>query len=111
MRLWKWGNDIHNTGYRIFTLFYSRKLRSDLYLFHYPQGSWIPKHKDPAKYGPHFRLNLEIVRPKKGGVFKCQNVVFSCFNGRLFLFRADANYHSVSKIEEGSRWVLSFGFT
>lgn len=109
MRLWRWGNDVHNTGYRIFTLMYIKKIRWDIYLFHYPEGSYIPKHKDPSKYGKHYRFNITLKKPKKGGEFKCRNVVFKW--KRFCLFRADANYHRVTKIEQGSRWVLSFGFT
>jgi hypothetical protein len=110
MRVWRWGNDIHNTGYRIFTFWYSRLLGLDCYLFHYPTGSRIPKHKDPSKYGPHYRLNFELIKAKKGGVFQCRKNIFSLW-GRVHLFRADKHYHKVTPIEEGSRWVLSFGFT
>jgi hypothetical protein len=81
----------------------------DCYLFHYPTGSYIPKHKDPKKFGKQYRLNIEIIKPKKGGVFQCNKIILSLF-GRVFLFRADSEYHRVTKIEEGERWVLSFGF-
>jgi hypothetical protein len=81
----------------------------DCYLFHYPLGAYIPKHKDPAKFGKQYRLNIELIPADKGGVFKCRNVIFSLFN-RIYLFRADAEYHSVTPVAEGSRWVLSFGF-
>ena len=110
MRLWRWGYDKFDTGYRIFTLAYSRWLGFDCYLFHYPTGSFIPKHKDPAKFGPHYRFNIELVKAKKGGEFLCKEMIFSLRN-RIHFFRADDSYHQVTKIEEGSRWVLSFGFT
>ena len=109
LRLFRWGNDKFNTGYRIFTLFYSTKLKWDIYIFHYKEGSYIPKHKDPSKYGKHYRFNIELKKPDKGGKFICDNVVFKWW--RFCLFRADANYHKVTKIEKGSRWVLSFGCT
>lgn len=108
--MWRWGNDIYKTGYRIFTLYYIKCLRADCYLFHYPKGSSIPRHKDPKKYGPHYRLNFEIRRPKKGGKFHSEKTVFSLFD-RVHLFRADKYYHYVTEVEEGSRYVLSFGFT
>jgi hypothetical protein len=108
--MWRWGNDLYNTGYHIFTILYSRWLGIDIYLFHYPEGSCIPKHKDPAKYGPHYRFNVELKKAKVGGEFKCANKVFSWWN-RVHLFRADANYHRVTKIEKGSRWVFSIGWT
>ena len=109
MRLWRWGYDQFYTGYRIFTIAYIKWLRWDIYLFHYPTGSLIPKHKDPAKYGAHYRFNVTLKKAKQGGEFKCNNVVFKWW--RFCLFRADANYHSVTRIEQGSRWILSFGFT
>lgn len=80
----------------------------DCYLFYYPKGSYIPKHKDPGKFGKQYRLNFEIVKAKKGGQFQCKKIIWSLWN-RIFLFRADAEYHKVSKIEEGCRIVLSFG--
>lgn len=110
MRLWRWGYDKFDTGYKIFTLAYSKRFGFDCYLFYYPQGSFIPKHKDPAKYGPHYRLNFELVKAKNGGKFICDRTVFSLF-GRIHCFRADAFYHQVTPIEEGCRWVLSFGKT
>ena len=109
LRLFRWGNDKFNTGYRIFTLFYSHKLKWDIYIFHYKEGSYIPKHKDPSKYGKHYRFNIELKKADKGGKFICSSVVFKWW--RFCLFQADANYHKVTKIEKGSRWVLSFGFT
>lgn len=108
LALWKWGNDIYDTGYRIFTIAYSRKFGFDCYLFCYPTGSYIPKHKDPSKYGAQYRLNFELIKATKGGQFKCNNIIFSLFN-RIYLFRADTEYHSVTTVEEGKRVVLSFG--
>lgn len=108
--MWKWGEDKFKTGYKLFTIFYSKLLGIDIYLFHYPQGSFIPKHKDPGKSGAHYRFNIELVAAKKGGVFICENKILALFS-RIYLFRADTNYHQVSVIEEGCRIVLSFGWT
>lgn len=80
----------------------------DCYLFYYPTGSYIPKHKDPSKYGAQYRFNIELVSAKKGGKFICRNNIFQLFD-KIFLFRADTEYHKVTKIEEGCRIVLSFG--
>lgn len=107
LKMWRWGNDKFATGYRIFTLFHSKTLGIDLYLFRYPEGSFIPKHKDPKTNGPTTRINLELRKAQQGGVFKCKRK-WSLFD-RLHVFRADRDYHSVSKIEKGSRWVLSLG--
>jgi hypothetical protein len=72
------------------------------------KGSYIPKHKDPGKHCKVYRLNIELRKAKKGGEFKCKNTIWQWRN-RIYCFRADANYHQVTPIEEGSRWVLSFG--
>lgn len=108
MRLWRWGNDTYDTGYRIFTLFFSKLLGMDIYLFHYKQGSYIPKHKDPSKGKRMYRLNFEIIKSDKGGQFICNKMIWH-WRDRIYFFRADDSYHKVTPIEQGSRWVLSFG--
>ena len=80
----------------------------DCYLFYYPKGSYIPKHKDPSKHGKQYRFNIELIPAKKGGKFICKNMIINWFN-RIYLFRADAEYHSVTEIEEGCRILLSVG--
>lgn len=86
---------------------YSERLKADCYLIHYPQGASIPPHKDKVKDGNMYRLNIEIWKSKRGGKFRCNNV-FSLFN-RIYLFRPDIEKHSVTEVEEGSRWVFSIG--
>ena len=81
----------------------------DCYLFYYPKNSFIPKHKDPSKFGDQYRFNIELIKAKKGGIFICKNIIFNLLD-RIYLFRADASYHKVTRIEEGVRIVLSFGF-
>lgn len=56
----------------------------------------------------HYRLNVVLKKPDKGGEFICNNKL-SLFNGRVVLFRADTEYHKITKIEKGSRWLLSLG--
>ena len=105
--MWKWGDDAYHTGYRIFTLFFSKVF--DCYVFHYKEGSYIPRHKDPGSGRRVYRLNIELVKAKKGGTFVCKKLIWSKW-GRVYLFRADDSYHYVTPIEQGSRWLLSFGF-
>lgn len=104
--MFRWGYDKFDTGYKLFTLAFCR--RFDCYLFRYPTGSRIPKHKDPSFGLRHYRLNIELVRAKRGGQFICPNMIFSFW--RIHFFRADDSYHWVTPIEEGTRWLLSFGF-
>lgn len=106
LRLWKWGNDSYHTGYRIFTLCFSKLF--DCYIFHYKLGSYIPKHKDPSAGRKIYRLNIELVKAAKGGQFVCNKMIWSLWN-RIYLFRADDSYHYVTLIEQGSRWVFSIG--
>ena len=107
MSLWKWGDDTYHTGYRIFTLAFSKMF--DCYIFHYKEGSYIPKHKDPSCGRKIYRLNFELVKAKEGGQFVCNNMIFSLF-GRIHFFRADTSYHYVTPITKGKRILLSFGF-
>ena len=90
----------------MFTLLYFKYF--DCYLFHYKQGSYIPKHKDPSGGRRIYRLNIELIKAKSGGEFVCNKMIWSC--GRVHLFRADTSYHYVTPIESGSRWLFSLGF-
>jgi hypothetical protein len=81
----------------------------DCYIFHYKLGSYIPRHKDPSGGRRIYRLNIELKSATRGGQFTCGKIIWQ-FRQRIYLFRADANYHYVTPIEDGSRWLLSFGF-
>jgi hypothetical protein len=104
--LWKWGEDTYHTGYKIFTIFFTQII--DIYLFYYKQGSYIPKHKDPPSNKKIYRLNIELVKAKKGGQFICKKMIWSKWN-RIYLFRADNSYHYVTPVEQGYRLLLSCG--
>lgn len=80
----------------------------DLYLFHYKEGSYIPKHKDPKKYGKQYRINLVLWKPTSGGHFWCKGDHINLYD-RLIIFRADKYYHGIDKVTSGSRILLSLG--
>lgn len=81
----------------------------DMYFLHFPKGCKVVRHKDPTPHKKHFRLNLVLLKPKKGGIFDCE---YSFINtGRVHFFRADAFDHSMSKIEEGECLMFSIGWT
>lgn len=101
LKLWKWGVDKF-VGYRLFTVFYSKIF--DIYLFDYPEGSHIPKHKDPGRW--HYRFNIFFGKGKSE--FICQDALIN--NKYISLFRADKYYHKTSIVKGGNRYVLSFGF-
>jgi hypothetical protein len=56
----------------------------------------------------HFRLNLILKRPKAGGEFVCVDPIFE--TRRIKLFRSDLSVHSVTRVQGGSRYVLSLGW-
>ena len=107
LKLWRWGEDTYRTGYKIFTIFFSKCF--DTYIFHYREGTYIPKHKDPSSGRKIYRLNIELVKAVSGGQFICNKMIWQ-WKDRIYLFRADTSYHYVTPIEKGSRWLLSFGF-
>ena len=83
-------------------------IKFDMYLLRFREGSEIEKHKDEVKKGNHYRLNIVIKKSKSGGEFVCENPIYE--NSRIKYFRPDISYHSVTKIEQGTRYVLSIGW-
>lgn len=108
LKLFRWGNDVHDTGYRIFTLAFSKRFGFDCYLFYYKEGSYIPKHKDPSNGQAMYRFNIELWKAYVGGKFVCPKMLWQ-WRERFYFFRADTSYHHVTPIEKGCRIVLSFG--
>jgi hypothetical protein len=91
------------------TFINNKRFKLDMHLIQYPTGSSIPPHKDKANFDQrHYRLNIEVKRPKKGGKFECGKCIFRFW--RIAFFRPDVEAHSVTKIEAGKRYVLSFGW-
>jgi len=80
----------------------------DCYLIRYPEDSFIMPHTDPVTAGRHYRLNIVLKSPKRGGEFICADPIFETH--RIKLFRPDACEHSVTRVEGGSRYVLSIGW-
>ena len=80
----------------------------DLYLLKYPEGSYIPAHKDPVPGFEHHRINIVLIKPKAGGQFWMENIPETA--KRFIYFRSDITTHGIKKIERGTRWVLSFGW-
>jgi hypothetical protein len=80
----------------------------DSYLIRYPEGSSIPPHTDPVQRGRHYRLNVILKSPRSGGEFVCATPIYA--SARIKLFRPDRCEHSVTRVEGGSRYVLSIGW-
>lgn len=102
------------TGYKTLTLFSVKVpvkiklLGFDGHIIHYPDGSNIKPHKDTVQEGKHYRINLVLKRPERGGKFGCEGKFINIGN-RLFVFRPDIQEHFVSSCI-GSRIVLSIGW-
>lgn len=80
--------------------------RVSLNLVTYPQGHSVLRHNDPMGSGRYFKLNIVLKKASEGGEFRADKVIFKLFN-RVFLFRPDIYSHSVTKIEQGHRKLLS----
>lgn len=105
----RWQKGRQQSGYDKMLLAQSMwPLPFDLYILRFPQGAEIAPHTDPVSFGRHYRLNIVIKRAKVGGEFHCATPIYE--NARIKFFRPDACEHSVSKIEEGTRYVLSIGW-
>ncbi len=87
-----------------------RSKRMNVYLVRYPEGHKVGPHLDMIAHGRLYKLNCVLVKPGEGGEFVCEKNIVNLF-GRVILFRPDLYQHRVSKIERGSRWLLSFALT
>lgn len=96
------------------------RLKCDCYLIFYPEGGGVEPHYDPSPvdgYG-HHRVNITIVKPKRGGTFKyrlsddpfMRGIIFVPNNQRFIRFRPDLHEHWIVPVAEGYRLVLSFGW-
>ena len=109
MMLFRWQTGRQKTGYQKMLLAtLSWPIKFDVYVLKFCTGHEIPPHTDEVEEGRHFRLNVVLKHPKKGGVFHCEDVIFETRS--IKLFRPDITEHSVSRIEQGERYVLSLGW-
>lgn len=110
--MWKWEKGRQGSGYNKMLLFRtSWPIHFDYYLLHYPEQSYLPSHTDPVDGYKHYRLNIILKRPKDGGLFICPKPIWELGVGhRVVFFRSDEMVHGLTRIYEGSRWVLSFGW-
>ena len=97
-----------SAGVKTRVLFHYKHL--SIYLVRYPEGHKVVPHVDMISGGRLYKLNCVLVKPESGGEFVCDKSLFNLF-GRLILFRPDLHQHRVSRIERGSRWLLSFALT
>lgn len=105
----KWVKGRQESGYYKMKIFISGYFKCDMYLLKFNEGSFIDPHIDEVndKY-EHHRLNIILKKAKEGGEFICKNIIFR--NSFLNYFRPDVEEHSVTKINEGTRYLLSIGW-
>jgi hypothetical protein len=120
--MFNWVKGRQNTGYEKLKIF--QFLNMDCYILRYKVGDYIPWHTDPVPGKRHYRLNFELKQAEIGGT--CLYMPWAnsddelnyqrrkaCFilsdNRRFVLFRSDIIPHKVTKIEKGTRIVLTFG--
>ena len=109
--MFNWQEGRQGSGYRKALLATSKFLKFDLYLLHYPDGSYIAWHTDPAVEGyEHHRINITLKKPRGGGQFITRkgNVTIM-WKSRIVKFRPDITEHCVSMCH-GERYVLSLGW-
>jgi hypothetical protein len=107
--LWRWQRGRQASGYdKLLLGGLLWPLPCDCYLLRFPEGAHVPPHVDRVASGRHYRLNIILRAAKRGGEFCCERPIY--VNKRVKFFRPDVETHSVSQIEEGSRWVLSIGW-
>lgn len=105
----RWQTGRQKSGYhKLLLLRCSRILKFDVYLLRYPTGSVVPKHTDKVQSGRHYRMNVIVKRAKLGGDFHCDDAIIHL--RRFILFRPDLCEHHVSRIQDGSRYVISVGW-
>ena len=80
----------------------------DAYILRFREGAEIPPHTDPVAQGRHYRCNIVLKRARSGGEFVCATPIFA--SRRIKLFRPDACEHAVTRVTQGSRYVLSIGW-
>ena len=82
----------------------------DMWIIRYPDGSYIPPHKDEATvFGlRHRRLNALVRAPARGGELVAGGDLIQMRVGDGLLFYPDETEHAVSKVE-GVRLVFSVG--
>lgn len=102
----RWERGRRDSGYDKLLLVEGR--RFDVYLLRFPTGSFVPPHRDPIDGVGHLRLNLVLIPARSGGEFECDAAILD--RPRIKLFRSDLHAHAVTRVEAGTRWLLSFGF-
>lgn len=105
----RWRRGRQQSGYdKVLLLQAVWPLPFDIYILRFRKGAQIFPHTDPVSRGRHFRCNMVLTRARVGGDFICATPIFA--TSRIKIFRPDACEHGVTRVERGSRYVLSIGW-
>ena len=105
----RWVDGRQGGGYRKMLLFSSVKRQLDVYLLHFPEGSEVPIHVDPAPEGfIHKRLNIFLKRAKEGGQIFVEGPVLNI--GPFNYFMPSVWRHLMTRVTKGSSYILSIGW-
>ena len=105
----KWEKGRQGTGYLKLPIIFTKfPIPWDVHILKMPERSRIKLHTDPVPNYKVYRLNIVLREPKEGGKFICPSAMINF--RRLKYFRPDVMPHSISRIEEGERLVLSIGW-
>ena len=78
----------------------------DINLIKILTGTQIPWHTDPIIGKRHYRLNIDLVKPKVGGHFIGKSLWKL---PRITLIRPDIHLHKVTEVFKGHSLILSIG--
>jgi hypothetical protein len=107
----KWIKGRQDTGYYKMKIVESKWLKFDIYLLKFPKNSYVPYHTDDVYGYKHHRINI-IRNAKSGGYFYLRKGIGMSSMSRNIInkFRPDIQTHAVTKVESGTRYVLSIGW-
>jgi hypothetical protein len=105
----RWQRGRQQSGYDKRLLLWGRwPLPFDVYILRLRQGASISPHVDAVSTGDHYRLNIVVKCTEAGGEFVCATPIYE--SARIKYFRPDACEHSVTRVDQGTRYVLSVGW-
>lgn len=115
-----WERGRQDGGYDKLKLLESKRLRFDLYLLRFPEGSVVPMHRDPSPDGfSHHRVNITLRFAARGGLTliarqpelgQLETPKYRYEERRWYRFRPDLYTHMMTSVREGSVLMLSFGW-
>lgn len=104
----KWHEGRQGTGYRVLTLFESKRLKCDLHIIKVEAQGHVPEHLDAVGGDyEHHRVNMHMSAPQpKSIVYIGRTPIVR----RIYRFRPDIQPHGVTRVRSWPMWILSFGW-